>query len=223
MAFLVFHVIILSVCAGNKINTQPGNMGNNELTAFPAGEILESQDGFGPAYLPDWMFAFINGGIAETEKLDSYQDKYLFIGKIESDNFNALSKWAKSFTVDRNFPALAAARIEKRLISGSSLNPDDEYGIFFETLVKKAYGGEYPGAVTEEIYWIKIRRSPVYGEPAENVLRDMYEFFVLVSIDKTAMQTIIKNMITETITAVKPARAQRAAINRLQQFFFEGF
>jgi len=41
--------------------------------------------------------------------------------------------------------------------------------------------------------------------------------------NKTEMQSIIKNMIAEAAASANPTRVQRTAINRLQLSFFEGF
>lgn len=192
---------------------------------IPIGDITETMNGTGTADLPDWMFEFITGGIAGAEKIEFYNDRYLFIGDNEGVNFTALNKWAENYSVLKDFPRLAAARIEKRLISAASLYPDDEYGVFFEMLIKKAFDTEYPGAVKEETYWIKIKKSNEFDN-AQDETDDplqIYKFFVLISIDKAIMQTVIRNMTAEVIAECRPTRYQNISINRLQQTFFEGF
>ncbi|MDR0319964.1 MAG: hypothetical protein LBI28_00535 [Treponema sp.] len=180
------------------------------------GDIIETRNGTATRGLPDWLFSYIDGGAKAIEALDSYSDKYVFIGNNEGLNFTALSKWAENFATVQDFPILAAARIERRMIASASLYPDDEYGIFFETLIYNAYNGEYPGAVKEEIYWVRIRddESPSSGK---------YVFFIMISINKMTMQTSISNMMASTIAAVTLSRTQASAVNRLRQNFFEGF
>jgi len=191
--------------------------------------ITETMDGIGAVYLPDWLTAYITGGIAKAEELNLYSNKYLFIGNSSGSNFIALSKWADNFTVVHDFPRLAAARIEKRMIYSGALYPDDEYGFFFERLIKKAFVADYPGAIKEETYWIKTLNNNVNEDMDAddandaNNYREIYDFFVFISIDKTAMQVIIKNMMAEVFAAVTPTRAQTSSIIRLQQNFFEGF
>lgn len=180
------------------------------------GDITETKDGAGNVDVPDWLIAYILGGIDEVEKIDSYFGKYCFIAENEGGNFGALNKWADNYSEVQDFPRLAAARIERRLISAAELYPDDEYGSFYETLVKKAFSAEYAGALIEDIYWIKIRRDHEYNE-------EVYDFFILISIDRMFMRTIIGNMMAETLAEVTPARAQFTAIRRLQQNFYTGF
>jgi hypothetical protein len=118
-----------------------------------------------------------------------------------------LNKWAGNFTVIQDFPRLAGVRIEKRLNSTALLYPDDEYGEFYESFVKKAFSAEYADAVKEQSYWIKTTA-------------EVYEFYVFISMEKSKMQSIIRTMMSNTLAAVTPTRAQNAAINRLRQFFF---
>jgi hypothetical protein len=146
----------------------------------------------------------------EVEELNSFQNRYVFIGKNKGSNFIALNKWAGNFTVVQDFPLLAAVRIEKRLNSSATLFPDDEYGEFYEAFVKKIFNAEYHGAVKEQTYWIKTTA-------------EVYEFYVFVSMEKIKMQSIIRTMMSDSLAAVTPTRAQSAAINRLRIIFFEGF
>ncbi|MDR0486923.1 MAG: hypothetical protein LBG91_01615 [Treponema sp.] len=224
---IFFFAIFTFSCAGqDKTIPPPVPEYKDEPVPFVIGEIIETQDGPENEYLPVWLDIFFNGGIAEIEKLSFYRNRYLFIAENENANFIALGKWAENFTVIQDFSALAAARIEKRMIAAASLYPDDEYGAFYETLVKKAFSAEYPGATKEETYWIKILVSQEYGNAGAdgtNAPQEVYKLFVFTSIDKTIMQNVVNRMIVETIAAVTPTRTQSAAIKSLQQFFFEGF
>ena len=181
-------------------------------------DIIETRDGKGKAALPEWLVTFNNGGIDAIEKMDQYNGKYCFVGRNKNSNFEALTKWAENYQETRAFTRLAAARIENRLNLNITLYPDDEYGAFYEKLVKKSYDMEYPDAATEDTYWIKKTETS-----EENGIHDTYEFFAFVIIDKTIMQNIIRKMITETYAVVIPTRAQNNVINNLQQHFFEGF
>jgi hypothetical protein len=113
---------------------------------------------------------------------------------------------------------LAAERIEKRMIISSFLYPDNEYGLFFETAVKNAYRTRYPPAVKEDTYWIKI-----INNDEDSIHQEIYNFFVLITIDKIDMQDIINNVLEEAASAVTPTVAQRNAINNLRLNFFESF
>jgi len=213
----LLNVLVLFSCAGqnNSLFIPVPDFSvyaANKTTEI--GNIIETKSGTserGARSLPGWVFAFINGGIEAVEQIDSYSDKYVFIGVNEGDKFTALSKWADNFSAEQDFSMLAANRIEERLISNASLYPDDEYGLFFERFVKSAYSAEYQGAVKEDTYWIR------------HSLPEIYTFFVLITIDKNTMQLIVRRMMTQATAAANPTGSQAASVNRLRQTFFEGF
>ena len=186
-----------------------------ETIGLDTGNIIETKEGADS--LPYWLEAFLYGGIESVESSRQFQDKYAFIGIHEGANFFTLARWADNFSAVLDLPMLAAARIEKNLIKSASLYPDDEYGRFFERLVKNAYNADYPGAVKEDTYWIKINT----GEPQD--ASEAYMFFVLISIDRQIMQNLINEMITQTLHSVTPTRSQTSSINNMRQSFFEGF
>ena len=183
--------------------------------------ITGSRDMEEGTYLPDWLSAFLGGGIEEAERIDAYTGRYLFIANNQGENFAALNKWAGNFSAEQDFSALAAARIDKRMNASNLMYPDEEFGIFYETFIKNAYGGEYQGAVKEDTYWIKTKVTEGGGENA--ALPEVFNFYVLISIDKAAMQDAVYNLYSQALSSSAPAGAKAAAINRLRQNFFEGF
>jgi hypothetical protein len=183
--------------------------------------IIGTKTGTSAKNLPIWLSAYISGGNEEVERMNAFYGKYVFIGNNEGLNFTAMNIWADNFSVVKDFSILAAERIEKRMISGAYLYPDNEYGLFFETMVKKAYNAVYPGAVKEDTYWIKIKVRQ--ENDSTESYTEIYNFFVLISIDKMTMQTIINDLMTESLSAVTPTAEQRDSINRLRQNFFLRF
>jgi hypothetical protein len=169
--------------------------------------------------MPEWLRVFIDGGIEAVEKLEAYVNKFVFIAVNEGNNFTALSKWADKISAAHDFPVMAAKRIENRMILTASRYPDDEYGEFFERMIKNAYSGMYPGTVKEGTHWIKIW----YENEITYEYSEKYIFFVLVTIDKSIMQIVIRNMLGRTNAAVTVTGTQSNSINRLRQTFFEGF
>jgi len=180
------------------------------------GNIIETKNG-AATQMPVWLRSFLGSGIGAVEKLDAYVNKYVFIGINEGENFTVLSKWIEYYTVTHDFPTLVAVRIGERMYLTASLYPDDEYGAFYETMLLNAYNADYSSAVKEDNYWIKIK-SKNSEEPSEN-----YVFYVLITIEKNVMQTIIRNMITKSNAAVTLTASQNVSVNRLRNTFFEGF
>jgi hypothetical protein len=104
------------------------------------------------------------------------------------------------------------------MILSASLYPDDEYGNFFEIMVKKAYNAEYSGVLKEDTYWVKFFNN---DDSISNT--DNYNFYILLTIDRVRMESVISGMMAETMAVVTPTDPQRAAINRLRLNFFQGF
>jgi hypothetical protein len=218
--FILIAITFFSCNSQKAISLLPvpdfGVYDNERRITVEIGDILETRNGATARNMPDWLLSYIDGGAKAIEALDLYSDKYVFVGSNEGRNFTALSKWAENFAAMQDFPMLAAARIERRMIVAASLYPEDEYGIFFETLIYNAYNGEYPGALKEDIYWVRIRDD-------ESPSLEKYVFFIMISINKMTMQTSISNMMASTITAVTLSKTQLSSVNRLRQNFFEGF
>jgi len=214
-------ILILFSCATRKPSNffpvpDSGISKDEDTIPVNIGNIIETKNG-SARQIPAWLRSFLNGGIEAVEKLDTYNNKYVFIGMNEGKNISVLNKWIEFYTVTQDFPMLAAARIEKRMYLTVSLYPDDEYGVFYETMMHNAYNTVYTGAVKEDNYWIKTR-SENAGESSEN-----YNFFVLITIEKNLMQSIIRNMMTKTSTDVTMTTVQSNSVNRLRNTFFEGF
>jgi len=197
-----------------------------ENVGIEFNDIISSKDGTGAESIPAWLRSYISGGNRAVERLNAYGDKYVFIGSNRGNNFTVLSLWLDFFSVTHDVPLLVTARIERRMILQASLYPDDEYGLFFENMIKNASSAEYPG-VFEDTYWIKIK-----DENDEEI----YLFFILISIDRMELQAIITKMMDDSMVETPPpvmrrrqrnfheiAAAQAAAVNNLRQNFFMGF
>jgi len=193
-------------------------------------EIIRSQNGSPEKGIPAWLRSYLDKGIQGVEALDTYSGKYVFVGENRGNNINVLQQWADGFTTAQDMPRLVVQRVEKRLVASASLYPDDEYGEYFAYLIKKVSDGEYQGANKEQIFWIKQKKIPNSGENDENAEAppanddpERYEIFVLITMDKESLQKTIQEIMADIKTNTSPTRQQRAAINNINQTFFEGF
>jgi hypothetical protein len=215
-------MLVLSTCAGEPVKIifrpDPPEPPYQHEQVYEPYELTGHQDAATGKAVPEWVSRFLERGIEGVEALEAFSNHYVFIGTNRGGNFNALSHWAEGFTVVQDFPRLAAVRIEQRLISAASLYPDDEYGEFFEVLVKTASDAVYSGAEKEAAFWIQRR---FYDESPQG--REQYDFFILVTIEKTLFQTQVQELLTRITTRVPPSRDQAAAINRIRETFFENF
>ena len=180
--------------------------------------ITEHKNSAAGEEMPGWMTACIDGGIAGIESLPLFRNSYVFVAKNEGTSFNALNHWMEGFDADLDFPRLAASRIEARFLEAAPL-PDQEYGAFFEYLVRSASDYPWKGAVKADDYWI----HKYYLHTGENDDKETWEFFILVSINRLVFQSQLE----EVFGAVKPdpplTKDQTNAVNRVKDRFFEGF
>ena len=232
---LLCAVFILAACAGqrSKVIFRPDPGEDRQLhpsNPLESWQIIETRNGSGDRGIPEWVRRFFENRIHGIESMDEYTGKYVFIGENWGENLFSLRQWADGFTEVYDLPRLVAARVERRLVSSASLYPDDEYGQYFETLIKKVADGEFSGAVKEQTYWVKRARPPggneEEGEEEPDQLNnaaELYEYLVLISIDTETLQGQLRQIMTGIKTTVPPTRDQAAAINRIQQAFFEGF
>jgi hypothetical protein len=232
-ALLILLAILLSACVFRKnivFIPDPSQNNSQEQIGFEYHQIIESENGPGEAGLPVWVRSYLDNGVRGIESLETYREKYAFVGKNRGENFNVLRQWADSFTATQDLPRLIAQRTERRLVAAAVLYPDDEYGEFFESFIKKMSDEESPSALKEQTFWLKQKVKAVSEEavddddlPKEDVFLERYEFFVLMSIDRETL----KKQIEETMAGVKtksaPTRNQTQAITKIRQTFFEGF
>ena len=225
--------VIFTVCTGQRdaIIIRPDPFQElifNQTDSREAWKIIESQNGLLESGIPEWVILYLNEGAAGIESLDQYSDRYVFIGENRGTNLNALKQWAMGFNAAQDFPRLLAGRVENRLISSASLYPDDEYGEYFERLIKLVSDSEFQGMEKTQTFWVKRMKDPDITEEDDTeteieIETERYEYFIFVSIDRELLQTQLKQLMTGITTNRPPTRNQSAAINRIQNTFFEGF
>jgi hypothetical protein len=233
-ATAVIILFLCAACAGQqdkKVIFRPDTANNTqeESRIFDSWEITNSQNGRG-AIVPEWVRWYIDNKVYEIETLERYNGKYVFIGENGGTNFNALQQWANGFTVEQDLPRLITRRVERRLVSSASLYPDDEYGEYFEFLMKEVSNGEFLGAVKEQTFWLRRKVSGgeetdgnINTQPNSDAERERYEFFVLISVDRGTLQKQIQGIMTGIKTKIPPSKDQAAVIAKIKSTFFEGF
>ena len=222
---------MLAACTGQQhkiiIRPDPGQDRHHEpVDSLESWQIIETRSGPGETGIPEWARHYYGGSIRGLEDMDRYSGRYVFVGENRGENLNALQQWANAFTVQHDLPRLVAARVERKLVSSATLYPDDEYGQYFESLIKQVSNGEYPGAVKEDTFWVKRRMVPSSaddGLPQTAGPSELYVFLVLISIDDEMLQNQLREIMASIRTTVSPTRDQAAAISRVRQSFFVGF
>ena len=175
--------------------------------------------------IPEWVSLYLQGGVRLVETLDAYQERYVFISRNEGNNFSALNQWTRGFSAKLDFPRLAAVRIETRFGSGVPF-PDQEYGAFYEELIRAASDAPWTGARRDDDFWIHKTYFPVEDEeagPNQNQESEIWEFFILVTIDKKLFGSQLDTVFRSIELKPRPSKNQIAAAARVKERFFTGF
>ena len=170
--------------------------------------------------MPEWAIRYANAGVAGIEALPEYALKYVFVGRQVGNSLEPLQLWSAGFLTERDLPRLVSARIQRRFIADSGGNPGDAYGRYFEAVVKNASDAAYQGASRESSFWMKKR---IFEDDGISPAGEVYEYLILISIDKEILRQQINTLLTTTRPEDPPLREQSAAVMRLRQNFYDGF
>ena len=127
---------------------------------------------------------------------------------------------------DRDFPRLAALRIQKRLeLDISGRPPDLVYGPNYEKTLKAAYGNSFWGAARLDETWILAHEIIQDDETIPSA--PVYWGFILVSIPRETLEIQIIEMLSKinppAVRGSTAAREQNAAFDHVKEHFFVHF
>ena len=189
-----------------------------EKPVVPSYTIMDYKYKTDGRNMPEWVSFYFEGGLRKVESLGAYEGCYVFISRSEGNSFNALNHWKDGFSPELDFPRLAAARIETRF-SAAVPYPDEEYGSFFEALIRTASDAPWTGAVREDDFWVRLKISSGDDEPEI----ETWGFLILVTIEKTLFASQLNALFQNIKPNPQPSRNQITAANRVKDRFFEGF
>lgn len=166
ITLLVSWASLVSCTSGqvkNNFNLQENPLAPEESGNYTIENYKGKENGGG---IPEWVNLFLEDGARGVETLDAYKGSYVFVSRNVGNNFKALSQWSQAFSPELDFPRLAAARIEARFIKAVPF-PDNEYGSFYEALVRAASDAYWTGAVRVDDFWFQ-RKYDVPEDEAGN-------------------------------------------------------
>jgi hypothetical protein len=169
--------------------------------------------------IPAWALLYLEGGNTAVETLPEFQDRYVFVSMNEGLNFSALEQWLEGFSPEQDFARLAAVRMEKRLLSAVTGFPDDEYGSYFETLIRAVSDADWEGPRREDDTWIKRR----FFSLTEDETRESWAFLILTAIKKDVLVPQINTLLKNTKPSQPLNHSQTNTVERLVGIFFEDF
>jgi hypothetical protein len=219
LCVLIIGVSLISACFSASqrmvdLGPVPEYQENNRITEVIGHENAADND------MPEWVARYVRGGLIGIETLPEYADSYVFIGRQTGNSLDALKLWEAGFSLDQDLPRLVSARIQARFIGSGRGNPGDEYGRYFETVIKNSSDSSFNGAIRESSFWIKKR---TFGEDGVSPAGETYEYFILIKIEKETLVRQINMLLITSRPELTPSREQSAAAMRLRLNFYDGF
>jgi hypothetical protein len=197
-----------------------GRVEETEDPRLLSWEILDYQNKDQEGIIPIWASSYLMGGNQAVETMQVYEDYYVFVSQNTGTNFSALEQWKAAFNPELDFARLVAVRIEKRFLAAAQSYPDYEYGPYFEALIRLASDSVWEGALKDDEFWL-LREFP--EADGFMVMPEMYDFLILVKIEKTLLASQIRTLFQNVEPLSPLSRDQNAAVQRVQERFFEDF
>lgn len=186
----------------------------------PAYEVIDHKTMAIGGDIPAWVATYIEGGAQAVESLDAYKEKYVFVGEDSGANLPALRLWVQNFNIAQDLAQMVSLRVKTKFAGAAAGSPDDEFGRYFENVVKNTSEASFSGARKETDFWVQKR---FFKEDGKTVDREAYDVYVLVSIDKESLKNQIQAVLDGTAADTPPSKEQQTAIDRVKESFYEGF
>jgi hypothetical protein len=170
--------------------------------------------------IPEWVTRYIDGGVRGVEAMPMYEDSYVFIGEDKGTNLNALKQWVTGFTVTQDLARMVSSRVQLRFTNAAAGSPDDEYGRYFENIVKNVTDVSFSGARKETDFWLLKRFFQADGQTTD---REEYECYVLVTINKELLQRQIDIILDRVEDTTTLSADESTAVRRVKEVFYDGF
>jgi hypothetical protein len=161
----------------------------------------------------------LDDGARAVEVLPPYRNQYVFVKEVSGANKTALRQWADNFSTARDFPRMAAWRAQKRLELNLNTYPDNEYGVFFENVVKAFSDARYTSVEKVDDFWFEKHIRAGEG----GVDRMEYHFLILTNAQKREFALQVNAILADIPLEPPPSNNQIDAINRVRSSFFTDF
>ena len=136
---------------------------------------------------PDWIFL----EASEIEKASEYRDMYVFKGVSTGKDINGLQLWVKGFIVSADLARFVSVRVQDKFV-GAAAGDINKLETYMENVVKSVSEAQYSGARIVKQYWWQIRKAR-----ADGGIEDVYEYYVLYTVDKKQIDAAIRRTLEE--------------------------
>lgn len=185
-----------------------------ELTSRVKTEILEHKGtALGVTTLPVWVDTYVASGVRGVEKLSDFTEEYCFVAETAAQNLNAAQAWLNGFEVPQIIAREMETRVESLFVGAAVGAPEDDYGTYFENVVKTSTDVAFTGAKKMSDWWSYIR---VYDPDIKNTYKDEYRVYVLYTIPRSMFDKQLHDQIEKAQEDPNMTEAQQAAFNNVK-------
>ena len=190
------------------------------VDSLESWKIAESRNGPGEEGVPEWVFRFYEGRLAEIEAEPRFAGRYVFVATNQGADLAALERWERNFCAGRDIVASVVHRTELRFARSADLYPQDKFGDYFAQVIRGISNGDFSGVAREESFWV---RREMAGAEGPEAFSSRFEYLLLLSIEIEALQDTIGDILGEARARIPATREQALAMAELRETFFEGF
>ncbi len=190
---LLAMVILASVVMFIGCASTPDEAVAKELEGTVKSEVLEHKgSALGLNELPIWVETYILEGITGLEDMSDFATDYCFVAETTSENLNAAQAWVEGFDMPQTIARNVSTRVEGTFSGAETGGAGDDYGTYFENVVKTMTETEFSGAKKENDWWVLTRR---YDVDAKAKYVDEYRAFVLYTIPRDLLDQQVLSVI----------------------------
>ncbi len=186
-----------------------------ELTSVVTTKILDHKGAsLGKTTLPQWIDAYMDFGARGVEKLADFAEEYCFVAEYQATNLNAGQAWLDGFEVPQVIARQLQSRVESLFVGAAVGAPEDDYGTYFENVVKTTTDVSFSGAKKIQDYWVLVR---TYDPDIKNTYEDAYHLYVLYTMPKSLLDKQIANEIEKAMDDGEMTEAQKSAFDNVKK------
>lgn len=222
LATVLVVCLLFVSCASNEPEPAPQpapEPAPKEVTSRVKTEILEHKGtALGVNTLPVWVETYVALGTKGIENLSDYAEEYCFVAELAADNLNAAQAWVNGFEIPQLIAREVSTRVESLFVGAAVGAPEDEYGTYFENVVKSSTDISYTGAKKISDWWSYIRR---YDPDVENSFEDTYHVYVLYTMPKAMLDKQLADEINKAQEDPDMTDSQKAAFDNVKKVLAE--
>lgn len=204
--------LLVAGCSSTKEEPKPEPV---ELTSKVKTEVLDHKGAsLGKTTLPQWIDAYIDFGARGVENLSNFAEEYCFVAEYHAENLDAGLAWVKGFEVPQLIARQIQSRVESIFVGAAVGAPEDDYGTYFENVVKTTTDVSFSGAKLIQDYWVLVR---TYDPDIKNTYSDTYQIYVLYTMPKAMLDKQLANEIDKAMDDGDMTEAQKAAFDNVKK------